>query len=91
MRPILPVPKMPAVLPCRSKPSRPVEREVEFPDPIEGAVKLSVQCEDQRDRVLGHRVGRVVRHARHRQPQFLRGRQVHLIEARATQGQQTHS
>ena len=59
MRPIFPVPMMPAVFPIEIETHQAVEREIEFAHSVVCAVGLSIEGENERDGVLGHGVGRV--------------------------------
>ena len=67
---------------------QPVEREVRLADACIRAMQLAVQGQDQRDRVLGHRVRRVLRHADDLQPEGRRRVEVHVVEAGRAQRDQ---
>ena len=65
-----------------------VEREVPLAHPVVGAVELPVQCQHQPHGVLGDRVRRIGGDPRHRDPQFARGLDIHVVIPRTPHGQQ---
>ena len=68
-----------------------VELEIALAHPGRRAVRLAHQGQQQRQRVFGHRVRRVLGHTRHRQPKLLRGLQVDVVEAGTAQQHQAHA
>ena len=54
-------------------------------------MRLAVQGEHQRERVLGHRGGGIRGYAQHPQPQPARGVEVNVVEAGAAQGDSAHA
>ena len=90
MCPILPVPTMPAVLPCRSQPTRPSSEKF-IPHPVEGAMHLSIQGQQHPDGVLGHRVRGVDRNPCDRELQFPGGGEIQIVEPSAAQGHKLHA
>jgi hypothetical protein len=81
---MMPVPTMPTVLPCRSKPSSPCS-EKSPSRARDRARQAPVQREYQADRVLRNRVRRVGRHAHDRDARPRSRRQIDVIEARRAQ------
>ena len=65
-----------------------LQGEVALADAVVGLVDLAVQGQDQGQRVLGHGMGRIGRHASDRQPHVLGNLQIDLIEARTAEGDQ---
>ena len=86
--PIFPVPTMPTVCPCRSKPSSPSREKLPSRTRANARQTLRFEGEDEGDGVLGHGMGRIRRHARHHQAQTLGGLNVHMVEAGGTEGDQ---
>lgn len=69
----------------------PFQGEVAFADPGMGPVQPAVQGEDEADRMLGHSVGGVGRHAAHRDAQGSRSIQVHVVETGGPQRYQSRA
>src|SRR5688572_10598854 len=80
--PIRPVPTMPTARPCKSKPSSP--SSAKFPSRTRSYARWNapIEREDERDRMLGHRVGRVRRHARDADARLPGSSEVHVVETR---------
>ena len=76
MRPIFPVPTIPAVLPLR---------EIKFEHTVAGARDLAVEREEERDGLLGLRIGRRGRNPRDRKAQLLGRGDVNPVEPGARQ------
>ncbi len=72
------------------EPEQAVEGEVALPHPGVGAVDPAVERQDQRHRVLGHRMRRVGGHPHHRDAVAVGRRQVDVVVAGAAQRQQAH-
>lgn len=66
----------------------PLKGEIAFAHPVEGAVGVAVEREDQGHRMFGDRMGRIGGHAPHRHPGGLGCRQIDMVEARRAQRDQ---
>ena len=88
---MFPVPMTPTVLRGQVEAEEAFEREVAVADPVVGARDPPVEGEHQRQRVLGDRVRRVRRHADHGHAASRRRRQIDVVVAGATEGDEPHA
>ena len=65
-----------------------LQGEIALADAVVGLVDLAVQGQDQGQRVLGHGMGRIGRHAGDGQPHVVGDLQIDVIEARTAEGDQ---
>ena len=73
------------------EPDQAVEGEITFTHAIVGTMQFPVERQHESDRVLGHRVRRVRRHANDRDAVFLRGGEIDIVITGATQRDQPHA
>ena len=78
-------PDDPGGLAGQVEPNEPVQREVAVTHPVVGAVNPSVQRQNQRDGVLGHRIGRIRGHPHDDDAETPGGVEIDIVEARAAE------
>ena len=91
MRPIFPGAENAGGFAVKVEADEAVEREVQVVHAVVRARDFAIEREEQRDGVFGDGVGRVGRHARDREAEFLRGGEVDAVEAGAAQGDVLHA
>ena len=85
MTPMRPVPMTPAVLPARSNPTRPSSEKLPSRHAVVRPMDVPVERQDQRQRVLGHRIRRVRRHPHHGDAVVASRDEIDVVETGAAQ------
>ncbi len=70
---------------------QPAEGEIPLAHAVVGTVDAPVQRQDHGDPVLGHRIGRIGRHARHRDAKAPGGGEIHIVEPGRSQRNQPNA